>query len=220
MKSSRTFQIRIWGEDACFSRPEMKVERVSYDVITPSAARGALEAILWKPAIQWRITRIEVLKEIRWQSVRRNELENKIPVNSVTAAMNAGKLSLETFIEDERQQRAGLILRDVDYIVHVNFSLTSRAGPGEDIKKFEEMFRRRLEKGQCHAMPYLGCREFSAYFSIPEGTETPIAETRDLGWMLHDMDFTGTEIQPRFFRAEMKKGIIAVPPLRAPETRA
>ncbi|MBV9108893.1 MAG: type I-C CRISPR-associated protein Cas5, partial [Gemmatimonadetes bacterium] len=157
-------RLKVWGELACFTRPEMKVERVSYDVMTPSAARGVLEAVLWKPAIRWEVTRIDVLKEIRFVSVRRNEVGAVIPTRSVTSTADGGGGTLALYVEDERQQRAGILLRDVAYAIHARFRMTGRAGPGDNAAKFREMFARRVEKGQCMMQPYLGCREFSAYF--------------------------------------------------------
>ena len=201
---SGQFRLRVWGENACFTRPEMKVERVSYDVMTPSAARAILEAILWKPAIRWIIDRIDVLKPIRWASVRRNEL------GTVMSPRTRG-----IYVEDFRQQRASLILREVSYTIHAHFEMTEKAGPNDSIVKFQEMFLRRAEKGQCFNMPYLGCREFSASFElIPmnHALPEPIRENRDLGWMLHDLDFSVDPPQPRFFRAQMKEGIILIPP--------
>jgi len=215
----QTVHLRVWGDNACFTRPEMKVERVSYDVMTPSAARGVLEAILWKPAIRWIVTRIDVLNPIRWASVRRNEVSDVVPVSSVRTAMNKGG-QLALYIEDKRQQRAGLFLRDVDYLVQAHFELTAKAGPEDNLRKFAEMFRRRAEKGQCFNQPYLGCREFSAAFTWIDATEdlpTPITETHDLGWMLHDIDYSGDEPMPRFFRATLDNGSLYVPPLESEE---
>jgi CRISPR-associated protein Cas5d len=208
---SQMFRLKVWGEHACFTRPEMKVERVSYDVMTPSAARGVLEAILWKPAICWRITRIDVLNPIRWASVRRNE---------VGAVMSPRATGL--FVEEQRQQRAGLFLREVAYLIHTFFELTASAGPEDNIKKFEEMFTRRAQKGQCFHRPYLGCREFAAQFELlPEAAEGPqaIDETRDLGFMLYDMDHSGTGPMPMWFRAQLQYGRVLVPPPGSPEVR-
>jgi len=221
-KSSGPFRLRVWGENACFTRPEMKVERVSYDVMTPSAARGVLEAILWKPAMRWVVERIDVLAPIRWESVRRNE------VGSVASAS-----AKELFIEEKRQQRAGLFLRNVDYLVHARFEMTDKAGPEDSVTKFQEMFLRRAEKGQCFHRPYLGCREFAAEFQfvrLNEPLPETIAETRDLGWMLHDIQHDGSKdknhvhfcvegCRPAFFRAAMENGVIRVPPLGGMEVR-
>ncbi|QBQ55263.1 type I-C CRISPR-associated protein Cas5c [Nitrosococcus wardiae] len=206
--------LRVWGDNACFTRPEMKVERVSYDVMTPSAARGILEAILWKPAIRWQVTRIDVLKPIRWESVRRNEVETVVSTRNVTTAMSSGRGELGLYIEEARQQRAGLFLRDVDYLIHACFELTDKAGHEDNHIKFAQMFRRRAEKGQCFNQPYLGCREFSAAFEPVEQEEelpVPISESRDLGWMLYDLDHLKAEPRPYFFRAMMEQGTIRVP---------
>lgn len=195
---SNDFRLKVWGRNACFTRPEMKVERVSYDVMTPSAARGVLEAISWKPAIRWKVTQIDVLNPIKWESVRRNE------VGAVMSPRTKG-----LFIEEQRQQRAGLFLRDVAYTIHAYFEMTGKAGADDSVTKFQEMFLRRAEKGQCYHRPYLGCREFAAEFEVFSNGKPlpePISETRDLGWMLYDMDFTGKEPMPRFFRASLNNG--------------
>ena len=218
----KTFCLEVSGPFACFTRPEMKVERVSYDVITPSAARSVFEAILWKPQIRWRITRIEVLNPIRWINLRRNEVGAVVSTRNVQQAMNAGSGNLGLYIEDERQQRAGLFLRDVAYRLHAELLLSPKAN--DPLVKYTEMFARRAAKGQCVNQPYLGCREFAARFRyIPDASaEAPaIAETRDLGWMLHDLDFTNaSDPQPRFFRAEMKNGVILVPPFETGEVKS
>ena len=208
---SRAFALKVWGENACFTRPEMKVERVSYDVMTPSAARGILEAILWKPAIRWEVSRIDVLNPIRWASVRRNE------VGAVMSPRASG-----LFVEEQRQQRAGLFLRDVAYIIHAVFELTAKAGADDNVRKFEEMFMRRAEKGQCFHRPYLGCREFAAYFELrPPRMPEPeaIDESRDLGFMLYDIDHSGTEPTPLWFRAQLQSGRVRVPPPNSAEVR-
>ena len=205
---SRLFRLKVWGEDACFTRPEMKVERVSYDVMTPSAARGILEAILWKPAIRWQVERIDVLKPIRWESVRRNE---------VACVMSTR--TRQQFIEDQRQQRAGLLLRDVAYTIHAFFRLTELAAPEENIVKFQEMFLRRAEQGQSFHCPYLGCREFAAHFQlIPWGapTPTPICESKELGYMLHEISYAEKSPTPHFFRAYLNQGSLRIPALGVP----
>jgi CRISPR-associated protein Cas5d len=192
----------------------MKVERVSYDVITPSAARGVLEAILWKPQIIWRITQIEVLKPIRWASVRRNEVANIISAETVKTAMNRGKGTLALYVEDDRQQRAAMVLREVDYRIHARFELTAQASADDTPTKYAAMFHRRAEKGQCFNQPYLGCREFSASFAwvdLSEPQPDPIADSRDLGWMLYDLDYRGSEPTPCFYRAQLDNGTIRVP---------
>ena len=193
----------------------MKVERVSYDVMTPSAARAVFEAVLWKPAIRWRVHRIEVLKPIRWINLRRNEVSAVVSTRNVQQAMTAGSGTLGLYIEDERQQRAGYFLRDVAYRLHADLSLVL-GRPGEPLMKYTEMFARRVTKGQCVNQPYLGCREFSAAFHLVASDTpavTPINETRELGWMLHDLDFTNpADPQPRFFNAKMVAGVIEIPP--------
>lgn len=206
--------LRVWGDYACFTRPEMKVERVSYDVMTPSAARGVLEAIFWKPQIIWRITQIDVLKPIRWASVRRNEVASVISADNVKMAMKRGKGALGLYVEEDRQQRAALLLREVDYRIHAQFELTAHAGPDDTLGKYAAIFRRRAEKGQCFNQPYLGCREFSAAFAWVDTSAlelAPIAETRDLGWMLYDLEYGGFEPTPCFFRAQLNKGILRIP---------
>ena len=241
---NKEFCIEVWGDYACFTRPEMKVERVSYDVITPSAARAVFEAIFWKPAIRWNITKIEVLQPIKWISVRRNEvgavMSDRIP---------------HLFIEDNRQQRAGLFLRDVRYRLYaelefipvsqrpnvkhqVNAELivpeekfliedckeTAKTGKDENPGKYNDIFKRRASKGQCFNQPYLGCREFSAHFRLVEEPENevrkPIADSPELGFMLYDMDFTNEkDIKAMFFRVKMNNGVIIVPPKDSEEVR-
>jgi len=228
--------LEVWGDYACFTRPEMKVERVSYDVMTPSAARAIFESILWKPAIRWNVTKIEVLHPIKWISVRRNEVGKKI--SSPTTKQMAGVLGepMGIFIEDERQQRAGLFLRDVRYRLHGYFDFippeqrkanhsvlpefwadeqeqTEIVRMDETPAKYAAMFERRAKKGQCFQRPYLGCREFACDFRLvdpkAEQVET-IDDTRDLGFMLYDMDFErdATEPTPLFFRAHIDKGVV------------
>lgn len=228
--------LEVWGDFACFTRPEMKVERVSYDVMTPSAARAIFEAILWKPAIRWHITKIEVLNPIEWISVRRNEVSKK--VTRPTARQMSGDLapSLGVFIEDERQLRAGLLLRDVHYRIHGYFDFIAHderkdswsssmeiwadqeeqmnvSSKGESAAKYAAMFERRAKKGQCFHRPYLGCREFACFFRLVEPNEKladPINLTKDLGFMLYDMDFSDDPANPSpmFFRAQIKQGVI------------
>ena len=208
------FCLEVNGDFACFTRPEMKVERVSYDVITPSAARAIFEAILWKPAIEWHIHKIELLKPVRWISIRRNEVGAVLPIGNINKAMKGGVLPA-LYVEDTRQQRAGLFLRDVAYRLHGSFSLTAKAGDSDNAGKFADMFRRRAKKGQCFNQPYLGCREFSCEFRLVEETEQEqpaISESRALGWMLYDMDYQNpSEPAPLFFNATLNNGIIDVP---------
>ncbi|MFH1038033.1 MAG: type I-C CRISPR-associated protein Cas5c [PVC group bacterium] len=220
---SDPFRLLVWGRNACFTRPEMKVERVSYDVMTPSAARGILEAILWKPAIRWRVIEIDLLNPIRWESVRRNEVGEVIRTGTVKTAMKRGRGNLGIYIEKERQQRAGLFLRDVKYIIHAFFEMTEDVGDSDNAVKFQEIFLRRVKKGQCFHRPYLGCREFPAHFKLI-GLHDPLPELldepRDLGWMLLDMDYSKKEPEARFFRAKLEKGRIKVPLLELQEVRA
>lgn len=218
------FVLEVTGDYACFTRPEMKVERVSYDVITPSAARAVFEAILWKPAIAWRVERIDVLAPVRWVNIRRNEVGAVASTRNAEQAMRSGRGLLGLNIEDERQQRAGLFLRDVRYRLHARFDLTDRAGEGDSPAKFAEMFRRRARAGQCVNQPYLGCREFAARFRLVEDPATeppPLAEfDRDLGWMLYDLDYrTPASPQPRFFNAHVQRGVLTVPAWDSSEVR-
>ena len=202
-------KLRVWGDYACFTRPEMKVERVSYDVITPSAARGVLTAIYWKPAIRWVIDAIHVLKPVRFTTVRRNEVEDIVSTTNAKQAMNGTRKDFYLVVEDSRQQRAATILRDVEYLIEAHFELTD---PAEgNTGKHAEMFRRRAKRGQCFHTPYLGTREFAAAFELVEGEErrSPLSGDQDLGWMLYDLDYeNGAE--PIFFRARMHDGVIDV----------
>lgn len=212
-------RLKVWGDYACFTRPEMKVERVSYDVMTPSAARGILEAIYWKPAIRWVIDRIHVLNEIRFENIRRNEVGSKIPEKTVLQAMQGKPVALGLDVTEDRQQRATLLLRDVAYVIEAHFELTERAGEEDTPSKHYNMFLRRARKGQCFHRPYLGCREFPAHFELLEDgvpIESVHRGERDLGWMLLDIDFADN-MTPRFFRAVMRDGVIEVPPM--PERR-
>lgn len=229
---NKEFCIEVWGDYACFTRPEMKVERVSYDVITPSAARSIFEAIFWKPAIRWKVTRIEVLNPIEWFSIRRNE------VGSLMSPRSS-----QLFIEDLRQQRAGLLLRNVRYRIYAelefiplrdrklvkdnkkswqNEAETDLERDAENPGKYNAMFERRAKKGQCFNQPYLGCREFSANFTLIENPTkgNGIPETRDLGFMLYDMDFENSaDPQAMFFRAKLENGVIDVPSKESEEVR-
>ncbi len=219
----KTYCLEVTGDFACFTRPEMKVERVSYDVMTPSSARAVFESILWKPAIRWHVSKIEVLKPIRWVSIRRNEVGAVVSVRNAQEAMNKGSGNLALNIEDERQQRAGLFLRDVAYRIHAHFELLPDAGENNTLGKFLDMFERRAEKGQCVNQPYLGCREFACDFRLVDAAQpqaAPIAETRDLGWMLYDMDYAKvSDPQPRFFRAQLEGGVLNVPAWNSEEVR-
>lgn len=210
---SPEFRVRVFGPLACFTRPEMKVERVSYEVITPSAARGILEAILWKPAIRWVVRAIEIHAPILFVSFKRNEVNTR--ARTPSAAQIAGRAEFEHYFADEdRAQRNTLALRDVDYVIRAVFGMTERSGPDDNLAKFVAMFRRRLEKGQCHYMPYFGCREFTASFEPAPPDRAPAPLSKPLGWMLHDFDF-GPPIRPRFFPAKIEGGVVRVPACEA-----
>jgi len=212
--------LEVWGDHACFTRPEMKVERMSYDVITPSAARAIFEAIFWKPAIAWHITKIEVLNPIKWGSIRRNELGVITKLPSKNQMSNTYDEALGISIEQNRQQRATLLLKDVRYRLHAHFDFISpelrgesQANQDETPAKYAAMFARRAIKGQCFHRPYLGCREFPCYFNLADETslqiQQPILIDTDLGWMLYDLDYANPEnILPEFFHAIMKQGVI------------
>ncbi len=215
-----TFCLEVSGPFACFTRPEMKVERVSYDVITPSAAWAVFEAILWKPEIRWQVERIDVFKPVRHINLRRNEVGAKASVRNIQQAMNAGHGDLALFIEDERQQRAGLFLRDVAYRLYARLEVLKPDAPPQ---KYTEMFARRAAKGQCVNQPYLGCREFAADFRLieaPDSEAAPIADSASLGWMLYDLDFSNrADPKPRFFNAQRQAGTVHVPAWNSPEVR-
>ena len=229
-------KMHVWGDFACFTRPEMKVERVSYDVITPSAARGILEAIYWKPQVRWVVQRLHVLKPIRFTNVRRNEIGAKASAAKAKTAMRRGSGRLGLYVEEERQQRAATILRDVDYVIEARFEVLDDSDP---VEKHYNMFKRRAEKGQCFHRPYLGCREFPADFAwldgrIPESELSPDQRDRDLGYMLLDIDYVpdpggpvveghaGQRLraEPRFFHATLRNGVLDVPPMDTPEVRS
>lgn len=222
-----TIGIRLltWADRACFTRPEMKVERVSYDVITPSAARGILDAIHWKPAIRWNIDRIRVLKPIRFESIRRNEVGAKLSAANVAKAMRTGSTAgLASCVDEDRQQRAATVLRDVAYVIEAHFDLTPKAGADDCVGKHLDIFKRRAGRGQCFQAPCMGVREFPASFRLLEDGQAPapdecLLDPRDLGWMLHDIDFEHG-MTPRFFRAQMSVGVIDVPPWNSPEVKA
>ena len=218
-----TIRLHVWGDCACFTRPEMKVERVSYDVMTPSAARGILEAIHWKPAIRWHVDRIHVLKPIRFQSIRRNEVGAKASAANAASAMKRGTTEgLGIVVDENRQQRAAMVLRDVAYVIEAHFTMTAKAGAEDSPAKHISMFNRRASQGQCFHRPCLGTREFAAEFALLEAGEPlpspdPALDKRDadFGWMLHDIDFSSGRNESRFFRAVMKDGVIDVPPFEA-----
>lgn len=209
MQRSPTLALRACGPLAIFTRPELKVERVSYPVMTPSAARGLIEAVLWKPAIAWRILRIKVLNEIQFTAFRRNEVNSKASAPSADIIRNGGSVR-NYFADDDRAQRNTVALRNVDYVIEADFSLTEHAGPDDNVTKFIEMFKRRVDKGQHFHQPYFGCRECIADVLPLDGSEKPIAATRELGIMLWDIDFGKTN-RPRFFVARLEDGVLEVP---------
>ncbi|MCO8124947.1 type I-C CRISPR-associated protein Cas5c [Stieleria sp. TO1_6] len=219
--SKNRVALHVWGDFACFTRPEMKVERVSYDVMTPSAARGVLESIYWKPEIVWVIDQIQVLNPIRFANVRRNELGGIGPsertLKSYLDGSNQGILCQT--IEEDRQQRAATVLRDVAYVIHGHYFVKKTGDPPN---KHFEMFKRRASKGKCFQRPYLGCREFVCDFKWHEGDTLPSHQSllgeRDLGYMLHDIDFND-DMTPRFFRASMIDGVVNVPAFGSSEVR-
>lgn len=226
--TDKEFCLEVWGAMACFTRPELKVERVSYDVITPSAARAIFEAIFWKPAIHWQVTKIEVLNPIKWTTIRRNEVGAVASKNPI-------------FIEDKRQQKNSLLLRDVRYRIwaklvfipqwkrketknaHIDAEESDLLRKDENPGKYNAMFERRASKGQCFNQPYLGTREFSASFKLvnpaTDMLDAPISESRNLGIMLYDMDFEKDLNNPpaMFYRAKMENGVIIVPPINSEE---
>ena len=210
MNGGPPLEVKVWGPFACFTRPEMKVERVTYQVMTPSAARGILEAIFWKPEFSWEVREIWVLNPVRHFSVLRNEINTKLAVSSVTGWMKNGG---GYYADEDRAQRHTLALRDVAYLIKADIML--RPHTHADVAKYRDIFRRRVTRGQCHHRPYFGCREFSAYFGVPAPVEHPVDLTDDLGRMLFDFAFSddgsGKGI-PKFFAAHLHRGILKVPP--------
>lgn len=216
-------RLKVSGDYACFTRPEMKVERVSYDVITPSAARGILEAIHWKPAIRWVVDAVHVLSPIRFQSIRRNEVGHKAPSGKIKSAMKRGDLAgLNILVDEDRQQRAATVLVKPAYIIEAHFEMTAKAGEEDNIGKHLDIFNRRAARGQCFHQPCLGTREFAARFELlPPDQPLPqaIAESRDLGFMLYDIDHEAAGRPSLFFRAMLENGVVKVPPPTSKEVR-
>jgi CRISPR-associated protein Cas5d len=216
-------RVRISGPRACFTRPEMHVERASYDVITPSAARGILEAVYWKPAIRWVIDRITVLNPIKFDTIRRNEVASKVPYTTAKSVMSRGVGGLYLDATSDRQQRNTLYLRDVDYLVDAHFEvIPDKAGPDDSESKHYNIVLRRLRKGQCFNHPYLGCREFPATVKLVEQEDEVPASfyagepEKDLGYMLYDLDFSiPSKPSPQFFRAVMHNGVIDIDAARS-----
>ncbi|CAN5486900.1 type I-C CRISPR-associated protein Cas5c [soil metagenome] len=204
-------RLRARGELACFTRPELKVERVSYPVMTPSAARGILEAVLWKPAITWRVERITLLKPIKFTAFRRNEVNSKAPAPAA-ATIKSGGAAPVLYADEDRAQRNTVALSDVDYVIEARFVMTDRAGPEDNVRKFEEMFERRVAQGQHFHQPYFGCREFIAAIEPAPAQVTPENDSRDLGIMLWDIAFGGKSGNAaRFFAAKLENGVLNVP---------
>lgn len=215
--------LEVWGDLACFSRPEMKVERVSYDVMTPSAARGLVEAIYYHPGLRWQIDRIYVCAPIAFTNLRRNEVKSVAGTKAARTVMEQGKGELYINTSDDIQQRAALLLKNVRYVIDAHFEMTPQAAPEDNSGKFQDIVTRRIRKGQCFHQPYFGCREFPANFrertSVPSCPKELKGE-RDLGWMLYDMDYSDPEdIRPHFFRATLKDGVLDVPPWDSGEVR-
>ncbi|MBI2236670.1 MAG: type I-C CRISPR-associated protein Cas5 [Magnetospirillum sp.] len=211
-------QVKVWGDYALFSRPEFSTERASYEVMTPSAARGIVESLHWKPAIRWVIDRIRVLRPIRFDTIRRNEVASKASYGNARQAARGERPPPYIIADDDRQQRAALVLRDVAYVIDAHFEMTARAGRDDNPGKHADMARRRIEKGQCAWQPSLGTREFTCFFGPPEAddlcrVEPTLAGSRPLGWMLHDIDFSDS-MAPRFFNAALTDGVLTVPYFR------
>ena len=214
-------RLEVWGDYALFTRPELKVERVSYDVMTPSAARGLMEAVYWHPGMRWSVDRIHVCSPIRFTNLRRNEVKATVSARSARTVMERGTGDLYLCTPENIQQRASMLLRDVHYVIEAHFDMTDRAAPGDNPGKFQDIIKRRVRKGQFYHQPYFGCREFPVNFKlceqIPDCPESLKGE-RDLGWMLWDMDYTDPEnIQPMFFRAVLRDGVLDVPTLESGE---
>ena len=218
-----SIKLEVWGDYACFTRPEMKVERVSYDVMTPSAARGLIEAVYWHPGLRWRVDRIHVCASIRFTNLRRNEVKSTVPARTVRTVMERGRGELYLSTSEDIQQRSALLLRDVRYVIEAHFDMTEKAAAGDNPGKFQDIMKRRIQKGQFYHQPCFGCREFPAQFRLCEALPACPEELkgeRDLGWMLYDMDYTDPEnITPLFFRGVLRDGVLEVPPWDSEEVR-
>jgi len=218
-----SIRLEVWGDYALFTRPEMKAERVSYDVMTPSAARGLIEAIYWHPGMKYYIDRIHVCRPIRFMNLRRNEVKSTISARSARTVMERGQGQLYLAASEDIQQRASLLLRDVRYVIDAHFEMSDRAAPGDNPGKFQDILKRRIARGQFYHQPCFGCREFPAQFRLCE--ELPpcppeLEGVRDLGWMLWDMDYSDPEdIRPLFFRGELRNGVLEVPTRDSGEVR-
>ena len=215
--------MEVWGDYACFTRPEMKVERVSYDVMTPSAARGLVEAIYFHPGLVWRIDRIHVCAPIQFTNLRRNEVKATVSARTARTVMERGKGTLYLDASQEIQQRAAMLLKNIHYVIEAHFDMTDKAAPSDNPGKFQDIITRRLNRGQCYHQPYFGCREFPSNFkrceTLPSCPDVLKGE-KDLGWMLYDMDYSDLEnIRPRFFRATLRDGVLEIPPWDSEEVR-
>lgn len=204
--------MEVWGNYACFSNPALKVERFSYEVMTPSAARGILEAVMWHPGMRWKIDRIYVLSPIEYTNIRRNEVSSKLSAAKAKSAMLGKPVDLYIDASSDIQQRAATVLKNVHYVIEAHFEMTENANASDNPGKFQEMMRRRLEKGQCYHQPYLGCREFPAKFRLWEFESVPTADiSKNLGLMLYDMDYSDkNNITPTFFNAVLTNGVLNV----------
>ena len=215
-----SISVEVWGDYACFSRAELKTERVSYDVMTPSAARGLLDAIYWHPGMRWVVDRIHVCAPIRFTNIRRNEVKDIVSARNARAAMESGE-EIYLATSESIQQRAAMVLRDVRYVIDAHFEMTARATPTDNPGKFQDIMRRRVEKGQFYHQPCFGVREFPAQFKPCEGLPPcpdELKGEKDLGWMLLDLDYSDREnITPRFFRAALRDGVLEVPPMYSQE---
>ncbi len=203
--------IEVWGPYACFTAPPLKVERATYDVMTPSAARGLVEAIYWHPGMKYHIDRIYVLNRIRFNTIRRNEVSSKLTYREVLNAIKGGPPpALYPQKSNERQQRSALLLKDVHYVIECHFTMTYKAAPSDNPGKFQDTLRRRLKRGQCYHTPYFGCREFPANFREWPGGPIPTQSlNQDLGFMLYDLDYSDPEnLRPQFFRAKLENGVL------------
>ena len=207
--------LEVWGDYACFTRPEMKTERVSYDIMTPSAARGLLESIYWHPGMRWVIDRIHVCAPIRFTNLRRNEVKSTISARSARTVMERGRGELYLATSQDIQQRAAMLLRNVRYIIDAHFDITDQAADSDNAGKFQDIIKRRIRRGQFYSQPYFGCREFPAQFKACEALPSCPEElkgVRDLGYMLWDLDYSDPEnITPLFFRAALRDGVLEVP---------
>lgn len=205
-------KVEVWGPYACFSRPELKVERASYEVPTPSAARGILDAIFWHPGLHWIVDKIYVLNPIRFTNIRRNEVKSTVMASNVKTVMTGGGGKLYLNTKEDIQQRAALVLQDVRYVIEAHFDMTNKAALSDNPGKFSDIMNRRLEKGQCYNQPCFGTREFPASFRKWDGGGIPtIDETRELGIMLYDIDYSDPKnITPMWFRARLEKGVVHV----------